>query len=78
MEAMQSPTTTTQSGNSRRKEGLMASINFESQVREFAAEYRNLGSVRQMVALCEAGRIEWAEAYEISRKALAAGIASVS
>jgi hypothetical protein len=74
MEHMQ--TTTTQSGDSRRKEGLMTST-FESQVREFAAEF-NTPSVRQMVTLCEAGRITWADAYEVSRKALAAGIASVA
>lgn len=32
-------------------------------------------NVRRLVALCEAGRITWGDAYELSRKALAAGIA---
>ena len=69
-------TTTTQSGDSRRKEGLMAST-FESDVRAFAVEF-NTPSVQQMLTLCEAGRITWAQAYEISREALAQGIASVA
>jgi hypothetical protein len=74
MEFMQS-LTTTQSRETGRKEGIMAST-FESQVREFAAEFPT-ANVQRMVALCEAGRIEWAQAYEISRKALAAGLGAV-
>ena len=55
----------------------VSTINIESEVREFAREF-DTPNVQRMVALCEAGRISWAEAYEISRRALAAGISGVS
>jgi hypothetical protein len=76
MERMQTTTTSPQAAEAAERKVSMTST-FESQVREFAAEF-NTPSVRQMVTLCEAGRITWADAYEVSRKALAAGIASVA
>jgi hypothetical protein len=34
--------------------------------------------VQRMVALCYAGQITWAQAHEIARKALAAGLTAVA
>lgn len=50
----------------------------ETEVREFAAEFGHMPSVRRMVALAEAGTISWAQAHEIARAALAAGLAAVT
>lgn len=82
MEPMQSPQNTTQSGNSRRKEGLMASTpssiaSVEAEVREFAREFPT-PNVQRAVALCEAGTITWAEVHEIFRGSLAKGLAEVA
>ena len=45
----------------------------ETEVRAFAAEFPT-ANVRRMVALAEADTITWADAYRISRQALAAGL----
>jgi hypothetical protein len=49
-------------------------IDHEAEAREFAAEFGHLPSVQRTIALSEAGRIEWRDAYEIFRAALAKGL----
>jgi len=49
----------------------------EADVRAFAAEFGHLPNVQRMIALAEAGTITWAQAHQVARQALAAGLASV-
>jgi len=74
-------TTITYRGTTPRKETLMGSITstttLESEVREFAREFPT-PQVQRLLALTEARRISWAEAHEISRRALAAGLGAVA
>ena len=49
----------------------------EQDVRAFAAEF-DTPNVRMMVGLAEAGRITWAEAAEVARRALARSLMEVS
>lgn len=49
----------------------------ESQVREFAREF-DTPSVRQLITLCEAGRVSWDDAERIAKQALAEGMAAVA
>ena len=58
-----------------REGGQMAS--FETEVREFAREFPT-PNVKLMVRLCEEGRISWAQAHEVSRKALAEALSTVA
>lgn len=48
----------------------------EAEVREFAREFPT-PNVRQAVALCESGRLSWAEVHEIFRRSLAVGLSAV-
>lgn len=50
---------------------------FESQVREFAAEF-NTPNVRRAVALCESGRLTWEQVYGLLRDSLATGMKAVA
>lgn len=50
----------------------------ETEVRAFAAEFGHLPNVQRMIALCEAGTISWAQAHQVARRALAAGLAAVT
>lgn len=43
----------------------------------FASEF-DTPNVRRMVTACERGAITWGEAYDLSRAALARGIAAVA
>lgn len=49
----------------------------ESLVREFAREFPT-PNVKQLIELCEAGRITWEQAEGIAQKALANGMAAVA
>jgi hypothetical protein len=55
----------------------MMAAQYEAEVREFAGQYPG-PNARRMIALCEAGTIGWAEAYEVARAALAKGLATVA
>jgi hypothetical protein len=79
MERMKTTTSTPYAADAAERKVSMTSTitaSHEAEVREFAREFPTL-QVRRMVALCEAGRISWAEAHEISRRALAAGLEAV-
>jgi hypothetical protein len=49
----------------------------KAEVLAFAAQFPT-ANVRRMVALCEAGAITWAQAHEVARQALAAGLTAVA
>jgi hypothetical protein len=49
----------------------------ETAVREFARQY-DTPNTQRMVALCETGVIDWGQAGELSRNALAAGLSAVA
>lgn len=51
-------------------------MGYEADVRAFAEQFAGPNTAR-MIALCEAGTITWAEAYEVARGALAKGLAAV-
>jgi hypothetical protein len=71
---MQTATTTPNTGDARREEGLMASS--EKNVREFAAQFPTPNTLRAL-ALCEAGTLTWAQVAEIFRSSLAEGLEAV-
>jgi hypothetical protein len=73
---MQRPTNITNyGGNTARKESVMRSQS-EIDVREFAREFPT-PNVRQLLALCECGRVSWDDAAEVARDALKAGLKAV-
>lgn len=49
----------------------------QAEVREFAREFPT-PNVLRAVALCESGRLEWAEVHELFRRSLGAGLAAVA
>lgn len=84
MEAMQTTSTTTHRRGTGRKEGLMAStLNFnfttqaEAECREFAREFPT-PNVQRAIALCESGRLSWADVAELFRRSLAKGLTEVA
>lgn len=50
---------------------------YEWDVREFAAWY-GTPAVLELVAHCEAGRIQWADAYRLCVRALDAGVRALA
>lgn len=50
---------------------------FESQVREFAAEF-NTPNVRRALALCENGTLAWEQVYDLFKSSLATGLKAVA
>ena len=55
----------------------MSPANFEAEVRAFATEYPT-SNVQRAVALCEAGRLDWADVHEMFRRSLGRALDSVS
>lgn len=55
----------------------MDTTTVKAEVLAFAAQFPT-ANVQRMVALCEAGTITWAQAHDVARKALAAGLAEVA
>lgn len=70
-----SASTITYAADSGRKEGLMAST-FESQVREFAAEF-STPNVQRAVALCEAGTLSWEQVHGLFKQSLGHALTKV-
>ena len=49
----------------------------KAEVLAFAAQFPT-ANVQRMVALCKVGAITWAQAHEVARQALAAGLTAVA
>lgn len=49
----------------------------ESEVREFAREFPT-PNVQRAVALCESGRLDWAEVHELLRRSLGHALTEVA
>ena len=58
------------------KEATTVATSFETQVRDFAAQFPTPNTLRAL-ALCEAGTLGWAQVAKIFRSSLATGLAAV-
>jgi hypothetical protein len=75
---MEATTNTTYGADSARKESLMASTStLEAEVREFAREFPT-PNVQRAVALCEAGRLDWADVHKLFQGSLANAVETVA